>query len=85
VPLVFRPARTASILAHLGEVALPQPLPEEAWEALDFADAKNFGEGQIHRRRIGLKSERPSRFLQELRIEHKICAFHVHSITDWHP
>jgi hypothetical protein len=68
------------ILAHLPQVSLPKPLPKELRQVLNLAEAEDLRQSKVDSGRVGFHPKRASYLIQELCVQHKICAFHVYSI-----
>jgi hypothetical protein len=68
------------ILAHLCKVAFPDVGAKEFWKALNTPYAQNLLQCRVDSRGIGLDAQYASGLFKQLRIEHKVCTFHVYGI-----
>lgn len=69
------------ISPHLLERAVPEPGPRELEDLTGSRAADVVFEGAVDRAGIGSFAADPGGFLQQFLIQHKICTFHVSSMT----
>ena len=65
------------VVSHLGEIALPQAGASELDDPSSPSPLDKVRQRAMYGARVRSLSAPADRFLQELFVEHKICAFHV--------
>jgi len=73
---VLRPA-----FPHSGKVSLPDSRSKEMWNALDLPHANYLFQGNVDGGGIGLGCQNLGGLGEQILIQDKLCALHVHQVT----
>jgi hypothetical protein len=75
-----RPPAGRAVVAHRGEIPVPEPGPGKLEDAIRPHPPDELLERATDRRRVRALTAELDRLLEEMLIEHKICAFHAHTL-----